>query len=161
VTVSQVPRRYGRIPISAPTHSHSVHRRNLRFYRFRWERRRQIHGHRELPELLCLDQPGCGRQRHSKQRTQRDVERGRFWVLRRHQRKLGRAEWWPYASYTCLAPASPTQFTVPSYILLALPSGTGTTSVENSSNVSSFTATGIDHGSAYGAVQVQVNTTYN
>jgi uncharacterized protein (TIGR03437 family) len=66
----------------------------------------------------------------------------------------------PYGSYTCLAPVSAGQFTVPSYVLLGLPAGSGTTTVENSTNISTFSAQGIDQGSAFGAVSVQVNSAY-
>ncbi len=63
-------------------------------------------------------------------------------------------------SYTCISPQAAGQFTVPSYILLGLPTGTGTTLVENSTSITSFSANGLDHGTALGAVAVQVNSTY-
>jgi uncharacterized protein (TIGR03437 family) len=62
--------------------------------------------------------------------------------------------------YTCIAPTSAGQFTVPSYILLGLPAGNGTTSVGNDSNYSTFSATGINSGLGFGAVSFQVNTVY-
>jgi uncharacterized protein (TIGR03437 family) len=65
-----------------------------------------------------------------------------------------------FGSYTCIAPVSAGQFTVPAYILLGLPAGTGTTLVENSTNYTSFTASGLDRGAALGAVAVSVKTTY-
>jgi uncharacterized protein (TIGR03437 family) len=64
-------------------------------------------------------------------------------------------------SYTCIAPVSAGQFTVPSYVLSALPAGTGTTAVENSSGYTTFTATGIDVGIGQGLVSYSVNSTYN
>lgn len=65
------------------------------------------------------------------------------------------------ASYTCLAPVSADTFTVPSYVLLFLPAGTGTTFVENSSPFAAFAANGLNSGGAFGGVFVQVNSTYN
>jgi len=64
------------------------------------------------------------------------------------------------ANYSCIVPVSAGQFTVPSYILLGLPAGTGTTLVENSTSYTAFTATGLDYGAALGAVAVEVNSTY-
>ncbi len=64
-------------------------------------------------------------------------------------------------SYTCIAPVAALQFTVPSYVLLSLPAGTGTTSVQNSTNFTSFTATGLDFGGALGSVGISVNSTHN
>ena len=56
------------------------------------------------------------------------------------------------------------QFTVPTYILNALPPGTGTGSVtvENSTVNQTFTAPGLDNGSAFGYVATQIlNSTFN
>jgi hypothetical protein len=50
---------------------------------------------------------------------------------------------------------------VPSYMLLSLPSGTGSTSVSNTTNPTLFSASGIDFGGATGSVQVSVLSTYN
>jgi hypothetical protein len=66
-----------------------------------------------------------------------------------------------FGSYTCIAPVEAKQFTVPSYILLGLPSGTGATTVQNSTNFASFTAPGLDFGGAYGSVSISVNSNYN
>jgi hypothetical protein len=52
-------------------------------------------------------------------------------------------------------------FTVPSYVLAALPAGMGSVTVENETNFSSFTATGLNNGFAAGFVAVEVNSTYN
>jgi uncharacterized protein (TIGR03437 family) len=65
------------------------------------------------------------------------------------------------ATYLCLAPAAAGQFTVPSYVLLSLPSGTGSTSVESTTNPTLFSASGLDLGSAVGIVLVSVSSTYN
>jgi uncharacterized protein (TIGR03437 family) len=62
--------------------------------------------------------------------------------------------------YTCVTTQSAGQFTVPAYILLGLPAGAGTTLVENVTNFTTFSATGLDYGRAYAAVEVQVNSTY-
>jgi uncharacterized protein (TIGR03437 family) len=55
-----------------------------------------------------------------------------------------------YTSFTCLAPGSAGQFTVPPYILAALPSsaGNGFVYVSNTTFPQTFTATGLDYGSA-------------
>jgi uncharacterized protein (TIGR03437 family) len=65
------------------------------------------------------------------------------------------------ASYSCLAPVGAGTFTVPSYVLLFLPAGTGTTFVENSTPFATFAANGLDSGGAFGGVFFQVNSTYN
>ncbi len=64
-------------------------------------------------------------------------------------------------SYTCIAPQSALTFTVPSFVLLALPAGTGTSSIENSTAFNTFTATGLNYGYALGFVSYSVNTTWN
>jgi hypothetical protein len=66
-----------------------------------------------------------------------------------------------FASFTCIAPLSTGQFTVPSYILTALPAGTGNVTVENSTNYQTFTASGINNGIALGYVATQVASTFN
>jgi uncharacterized protein (TIGR03437 family) len=63
--------------------------------------------------------------------------------------------------YTCIAPVSAQTFTVPGYVLGTLPAGTGTTTVTNSTNFVTFSATGISGGVAFGGVSFQVNTNYN
>ena len=66
--------------------------------------------------------------------------------------------------FRCLAPINVGQFTVPTYILNALPPGTGTGSVtvENSTVNQTFTAPGLDNGSAFGYVATQIlNSTFN
>ena len=64
-------------------------------------------------------------------------------------------------SYTCYAPQSAGTFTVPSYVLLALPAGSGTTTVQNSTSLGSFSASGLDFGGTLGNVAFTVNSTFN
>lgn len=63
-------------------------------------------------------------------------------------------------SFSCYVPQSLLQFTVPSYILSALPAGSGTTTVQNSTNLSTFSASGLDFGAAFGSVSFSVNSNY-
>jgi hypothetical protein len=62
--------------------------------------------------------------------------------------------------FTCEAPASAGQFTVPSYILLALPAGSGTLGVDNYGNPQTFTATGLDLGYQFAESSASINATY-
>ncbi|MCU1336511.1 MAG: hypothetical protein JWO19_2092 [Bryobacterales bacterium] len=64
-------------------------------------------------------------------------------------------------TYICLAPAAAGQFTVPSYVLLSLPSGTGTASVANSTIPTPFSVSGVDFANATGSISVSVSSTYN
>jgi hypothetical protein len=45
--------------------------------------------------------------------------------------------------------------------MLGLPAGTGTTSVQNSTNLGTFSASGLDFGATLGAVSFIVNSNYN
>jgi len=63
-------------------------------------------------------------------------------------------------SYTCIFPQSALTGTVPPYILGALPAGFGTSSLENSTSPTPFTASGLDYGIALGSVSFAVNSTY-
>jgi uncharacterized protein (TIGR03437 family) len=63
-------------------------------------------------------------------------------------------------NYTCYAPQSALQFMVPSYVTGTLPPGTGTTTVENVTDYSMFSATGLDFGIGFGFTSVQVNSTF-
>jgi len=63
-------------------------------------------------------------------------------------------------SFICLAPVSAQQFTIPSYVLLALPTGTGSLGVANYANLSRFTATGLDFGYVFAGVSSSENVTY-
>lgn len=65
------------------------------------------------------------------------------------------------ASFYCFAPVAAGQFTVPASILLSMPAGTGTMSVENETPYATFTATGLDTGIAYGFSGQSINSTYN
>ncbi len=68
------------------------------------------------------------------------------------------------ASFTCYAPVSAGQFTVPSYVLLALPAssgiGGGSLLVENVTAPQSFTASGLDYGNAFAAVYFSIAPSY-
>jgi uncharacterized protein (TIGR03437 family) len=64
------------------------------------------------------------------------------------------------ASFTCLAPVSAGQFTVPTYVLLALPAGSGNLSVGNFAIPQSFTASGLDYGIVLVGTTYTVNSTY-
>jgi uncharacterized protein (TIGR03437 family) len=64
-------------------------------------------------------------------------------------------------SFQCLAPVAAGSFTVPSYVLAALPASTnGTVGVGNETVPQSFTATGLDYSYAVGSVGYTVNATY-
>lgn len=67
-------------------------------------------------------------------------------------------------SFTCLAPVAAQSFTVPSYVLLTLPAtgsnGSGDVAVGNETIPTSFTATGLNTGTAVGYVSYSVNSTY-
>jgi hypothetical protein len=63
--------------------------------------------------------------------------------------------------YSCFAPQSAFQFTVPSYVLAILPAGSGNTTVSGFTNYQSFTAPNLDIGTAFGATQQTVNTIVN
>jgi uncharacterized protein (TIGR03437 family) len=64
------------------------------------------------------------------------------------------------ASFVCLAPASDQRFTVPSYVLLAMPTGMGSLGLFNFANPVKFTATGIDYGFAEAGVLTEERVTY-
>ena len=63
-------------------------------------------------------------------------------------------------SYTCIFPQSALTGTAPPYLLAALPAGSGTSSLENSTSFTSFTASGLDYGIAFGSVSFSISTTY-
>ena len=63
-------------------------------------------------------------------------------------------------TYTCYAPQSALQFMVPPYVTGTLPAGTGTTTLENISDYSMFSATGLDFGIGFGFTSMQVNSTF-
>jgi len=64
------------------------------------------------------------------------------------------------ASFTCNVPAGPSQFTIPSYVLLALPPGAnGNLQVANITSAP-FSAPGLNSGSAQVGVSVLTYPTY-
>ena len=63
-------------------------------------------------------------------------------------------------SYTCIAPVEAKTFTLPTYIMSALPAGNGTSSIENSTRFQKFTAAGLDFGAAIGGVSFQIDSVY-
>ncbi len=66
------------------------------------------------------------------------------------------------ANFVCYAQAGAGQFTVPSYVLLALPSGSGTLGLTNSGTPGTFTASGLTSpGTAFIGVSSSINTKYN
>lgn len=65
----------------------------------------------------------------------------------------------PVAGFTCLAPVGDGRFTVPSYILLALPTGPGGVVVQNII-YSSLSASGLDIGLALGTISYSATSGY-
>jgi hypothetical protein len=65
----------------------------------------------------------------------------------------------PAVGFTCLAPAGDGRFTVPSYILLSLPTGAGGVEVQNIL-YSSLSASGLDIGLALGSISYSATSTY-
>jgi len=64
------------------------------------------------------------------------------------------------ASFSCSAPQSALQFTVPVPILLSMPPGTGTLTVENSTSYQTFSASGLDLGLGFGFDSYMINAFY-
>jgi uncharacterized protein (TIGR03437 family) len=64
-------------------------------------------------------------------------------------------------SFTCNAPVSAGTFTVPSPVLLALPAGSGSLDVANSTNPQTFTASGLDLGYQFASVSSTISPSYN
>ena len=64
------------------------------------------------------------------------------------------------AGFNCLAPVAPGQFTVPPYIMLGLPAGTGALSVENATTPVPFSASGIDFGYGFAAFYTSLRVTW-
>lgn len=63
-------------------------------------------------------------------------------------------------SFTCLAPVGAGTFTIPPAVLLALPPGTGSLTVENNTNPTTFTATGLDIGFALAGTASTISPMY-
>jgi uncharacterized protein (TIGR03437 family) len=71
------------------------------------------------------------------------------------------ADFSAYAYFQCVAPGSAGQFTVPPYVLQALPAGgNGLLYVSNQTLPTTFTATGLDYGFAAGAVNYTVDVVF-
>ena len=64
------------------------------------------------------------------------------------------------AGFVCYAPVSAGQFTVPSYILLGLPAGTGSLAVENATTPVPFTASGLNYAYGLAAIFSSIQPTY-
>jgi hypothetical protein len=62
--------------------------------------------------------------------------------------------------FDCFVPVGDQQFTIPSYVLLSLPTGTGSLGLSNSATPVAFTASGISHGVALAADATDENVTY-
>jgi hypothetical protein len=63
-------------------------------------------------------------------------------------------------SYSCIAPVEAKTFTVPSYILFGLPAGSGQSSIQNSTGLKPFDATGLDNGFSFGFVTFSVSSAW-
>jgi uncharacterized protein (TIGR03437 family) len=63
-------------------------------------------------------------------------------------------------NFTCLANQSAGGFMVPGYVTSALPAASGTLGVENVSNYTTFSASGLNFGIAFGLSGITVNTVY-
>ncbi len=64
------------------------------------------------------------------------------------------------ASFTCYAQASAGNFMIPSYVLLGLPSGSGSMALENVSTPVSFTASGLDFGTVLAGISFSISPSY-
>ena len=62
--------------------------------------------------------------------------------------------------FSCLVPVEAGQFTVPNYILLGLPAGSGHVVLINSSPTSNFSAGGIDFGMASASINIDAAAAY-
>ncbi len=63
-------------------------------------------------------------------------------------------------NFACLAPVGDEQFTVPDFVLLTLPPGSGSLGISNYSDRGTFTATGITYGSISASRGEFNNVTY-
>ena len=64
------------------------------------------------------------------------------------------------ASFTCYAQASAGNFMIPSYVLLGLPSGSGSMALENVATPVSFTASGLDFGTVLAGISFSISPSY-
>ncbi len=62
--------------------------------------------------------------------------------------------------FECFVPVGNQQFTIPSYVLLALPKGSGSLGITNTATPVGFTATGIGHGVALASDTIDESVTY-
>ncbi len=62
--------------------------------------------------------------------------------------------------FECFVPVGNQQFTIPSYVLLALPKGKGSLGITNTATPVGFTAAGIGHGVALASDTIDENVTY-
>jgi hypothetical protein len=63
-------------------------------------------------------------------------------------------------NFTCVANQSALRFMVPGYVTSSLPAAPGTLGVDNVSNYTTFSASGLDFGIAFGISGVTVNSVY-
>jgi uncharacterized protein (TIGR03437 family) len=64
------------------------------------------------------------------------------------------------AGFSCNIPVSAGQFTVPSWVLLAIPAGTGSLSIQNFTPPVPFAATGLDYAYVQGSMNVQTQVSW-
>jgi uncharacterized protein (TIGR03437 family) len=63
-------------------------------------------------------------------------------------------------TFACFVPVQDQTFTIPSYVLLSLPTGSGALGLTNDATPVAFTATGISHGAALAGDTTDINVTY-
>ncbi len=63
-------------------------------------------------------------------------------------------------SFTCITTQDKLTFTVPNYVTLTLPAGSGSLSVENAASYGTFTASGLDFGFKFGYTGSQIYNNY-
>jgi uncharacterized protein (TIGR03437 family) len=63
-------------------------------------------------------------------------------------------------TFACYVPVGNQEFTIPSYVLLSLPKGSGSLGITNGATPVAFTATGISHGVAMASATIDTNVTY-
>ncbi len=61
-------------------------------------------------------------------------------------------------SFSCYTASSAGQFTIPSYVLDALPAGTGSLGVAGETAFQSFSASGLDYGNAFGSTAATIDS---
>ncbi len=64
------------------------------------------------------------------------------------------------AGFFCDAPVAAGKFTVPSYVLLGMPAGTGSLNVENATTPVAFSASGLDYAYGFVAISSAILPTY-